>query len=439
MLTKHQEEKLKVSLNIQSKNDRLLISGSAGVGKTFMVNELIYNLKNCIFLSAQNKIILCTAPTNKALSVLKGKVDEMNNLDFNTVHSALKLKRNISKDGKVFFNPNFKLSDPPLKGVGIMIIDECSMINSDILGNIEEHASNNGTKVIFIGDKKQINPVMEDESIVFYAKYPEVELTEIIRQGEGSPIIDLSRNLNLLSGTESVITPDGKGYTHSRDMPYILQELAKVNGTDELKYLAWTNKEVDLVNSTVRKMIYGSPRKLEVDETIVFNNPYNNVYYTNQEVMIKTLEVKTLSFNNIMNGNSSIFNNVKDDKLYYKVYVANAKREQSDFKGDGKYTKETIIVIHEDSEKKLTIYLNKLKAACKNRMLDWVDFFKFKERFADFKYNHALSVHKSQGSTYKKCVINVSNIAFNKNKKERVRLLYTAVTRASDLVVIYKP
>ena len=57
--------------------------------------------------------------------------------------------------------------------------------------------------------------------------------------------------------------------------------------------------------------------------------------------------------------------------------------------------------------------------------------------FATFKYNHALTVHKSQGSTYKQAIINIKNIEMNPNKKEKKRLLYTAITRASDLVILY--
>lgn len=41
-----------------------------------------------------------------------------------------------------------------------------------------------------------------------------------------------------------------------------------------------------------------------------------------------------------------------------------------------------------------------------------------------------------QGSTYKTTVVNIGNINFNSNLEEKQRLLYTAVTRASDLVIL---
>ena len=91
-LTTHQTEKLDGSLKILETSKRLLIKGSAGVGKTYLVNELIGRLS----LKARGKKIFCSAPTNKAVAVLKGKVDERENLEFTTVHSALKIKRQVN-------------------------------------------------------------------------------------------------------------------------------------------------------------------------------------------------------------------------------------------------------------------------------------------------------------------------------------------------------
>ena len=44
---------------------------------------------------------------------------------------------------------------------------------------------------------------------------------------------------------------------------------------------------------------------------------------------------------------------------------------------------------------------------------------------------------RMQGSTYKNVIINVGNIETDFDKKERKRLLYTAITRASDMVILY--
>ena len=48
-----------------------------------------------------------------------------------------------------------------------------------------------------------------------------------------------------------------------------------------------------------------------------------------------------------------------------------------------------------------------------------------------------MTVHKSQGSTFKNVIVNIKDLA--NNKKEFNQILYTAITRASDKVIFYYP
>jgi hypothetical protein len=430
-LTKHQEEKLVECLDILKEGKRLLISGSAGVGKTYLVNELIKRLS----VKLPFKQIVCSAPTNKAVAVVKGKVDERNNLEFSTVHSALKIRRKVNhRTGAITFEPYYNEKYPPLKGVGALIIDEGSMLNSDLLKYVEEHANNNNCIVIFIGDHKQLNPVGEDISPIFASNYPEVELTEIIRQGKGNPIIPLSRDLERIARKEPERIED-MGYIYSESLPQVIETLAAVNGTDELKYLAWTNKEVDMINKLVRQRIYGqNPRKVELEETLVFNEPYNeSAYYTNQEIKVESISVRKREFSYPAGKVIGTFmKETKFNKITLKYYSVN----NFIMEGTGEEV-ENIIIIHEDSEKEFAKLLANLRSMCKAKIIDWVDYYKFKEGFADLKYNHAITVHKSQGSTYGQAIVNIRNLRLNRNKVERERLLYTAVTRASTLLILY--
>ena len=431
-LTEHQNDILNESLDILSRNNRLLVKGSAGVGKTYLVNELIKAIldKNIVYRS---KTVYCSAPTNKAVAVLKGKVEQLSNLDFITVHSALKLKRQINyKTGDVTFKPYYSDRYPPLQGVGLLVIDETSMLNSELLDYVEEHADNRNVKVIFIGDHKQLNPVGEEESPVFHRDFPEVELTEIIRQGEGNPIIDLSRNIkDIWKGQENTVNDPMIGYLYSQDKEYIIDKLAEINGSDDLKYLGWTNKDVDALNNKVRERIYGTPKKVEVGESIVFNSPYGETYFTNEELEVKTVDIQTLPFKVIVeSSNITKSFTVSDEEI--KCYIVNGIKL-----GEKAWSQDSVIIVHEDSEKEFRILKAQLVANCKNRILEWVDYYNFLEKFADFKYNHALTVHKSQGSTYKKAIVNVGNLNLNKNSTEKQRLFYTAITRASDLLILY--
>ena len=93
-------------------------------------------------------------------------------------------------------------------------------------------------------------------------------------------------------------------------------------------------------------------------------------------------------------------------------------------------------VIHEDSVNVCREVYEALKENNKRYGWDGRGYHYFEGLFADITYNHALTVHKSQGSTYKEAIINVGNIGFNKNAIEKERMLYTAVTRASNTIIL---
>lgn len=430
-LSPHQDEKKLEGLEILETSKRLVIKGSAGVGKTYMVDQLLKDLMRAI---PKYKAVYCSAPTNKAVSVLAEKITEKYpNLDLITAHKALKIGAKTDKHtGVKTFEPVLSANPKyhPLVGVALFIIDEASMIGEKMLEYIETHATTNKTTVIFIGDDKQLNPVKEEDSPVFLANYPEVELTEIVRQGAGNPIIMLSRNLSAIWELEPRLTEDGKGFVYTTDRDKIITRLAEVNGSDELKYLAWTNAEVDKMNSEVRERIYGTPAKVELGESLIFDEPYGE-YFTNQEIKVNTLDIVDVPFKVFVEDNP----NMKVNNVTLKCYVINGK--QVDEWGDGKLVWRGVFVLHEDAETQFEALQKLLKYSCLNKKLKWTTKNLFEDQFAKVTYNHAISIHKSQGSTFKQTILNIGNINRNPNIKEKQRLLYTGVTRASDLLILY--
>lgn len=383
---------------------------------TYSVNELIKRLPK-----KGGKQIFCTAPTHKAVQVLREKVKGVS-VEFTTIHSALNLKRTFKKNGEQAFIPSGKSSS--LTDCGYLIVDEASMIGEDILSYIEDESKRNKFKVLFIGDYRQLNPVNEENSPVFQRDYPLLELTEIIRQKGENPIITLASDLSLInSGEEKVL--DKKGYTYTYDGLRIINALAKVNGTDELKYVAYTNVEVDMMNTAVRKKIYGNPKKIEKGESIVLSAPFRDAYVNNQELIIQRVE----------ETESNFFFPEKFDasKKKYEYMEVKLKHYMCQVQGNSL----PLLILHEKDEEKFDKICKKLKQKAIYGEIGWVDYYSTLETFAQFKYNHAISTHKSQGSTYKKVIINIRDLNKCKNPEEKQRLLYTAVTRASDLVILY--
>lgn len=426
MLTESQEIKMEevLSLILTENKKRIVLKGSAGVGKTYLVQEILNVLKARGFRGSY----YVTAPTHKALSVLRTKVQQKTHIIFKTIHSALGLTRKINeKTGEEFYTPSKFKGFVPFDGGTLCVIDEASMLSTELLTFLENFPR---IVMLFIGDEKQLPPVNEAVSPIFTQGYPEVELTEIIRQGAGNPIIDLSRDIKLVNGNAPslVTTESGQyiGYLHTKDREKIYQTLAHYNGTDDVKYLAWTNIEIEAVNRKVRQIIYGAkPSKVELGETLVFSKPYGE-HYTNEEVRVVSLAV--VPFNLVFPTARTIIKNgeLQSGPGSYDIEPITVYRVNSD-----------ILVLHEESKRKYNELCRELKNLCIRQTSPWVNYFWFIEQLAQITYNHAITVHKSQGSTYKKAIISVTNINQNRKFEEKCKLFYTAVTRASELVILY--
>ena len=443
-LTEHQSVKLDEGLEILETSNRLVIKGSAGTGKTTLVDELIRRLIDNI---TSYKKVYVTAPTNQAVSILADKIEiNLGKIELLTTHSALKISKLINKHtGIETFEPVYNEKNRPLAGVALLIVDESSMIGIKMLEWIEEHATKFKTMVIFIGDDKQLFPVKEKASPVFLGKpiskneegewcefeeYPSIELTEIIRQKEGNPIIKLSNQMSKIWEYDSKLVEE-KGFVYTNDEVKIIERLAKVNGSNELKYLAFHNAVVDDINQRVRSCIYGgNPAKVELGESLLFSDFYGG-YYTNQAIKVDTLDIVDIPFNIVIKE----YPNFETSKVTLKCYVING--QQVDEWDDGNLKWQGIFVIHEDAENQFKALSKLLLYACGRKELKWTTKSKFLAKFANFKYNHARTVHTSQGSTYQQVILNVGNIMSNSDDGERQRLLYTGITRASDLLILY--
>jgi superfamily I DNA/RNA helicase len=68
---------------------------------------------------------------------------------------------------------------------------------------------------------------------------------------------------------------------------------------------------------------------------------------------------------------------------------------------------------------------------------NWHEYFELKNKVGDLRAIHACTVHKSQGSTYDNVFIDLDSIGRNNKANEVARLLYVAITRASNMVYLY--
>ena len=67
---------------------------------------------------------------------------------------------------------------------------------------------------------------------------------------------------------------------------------------------------------------------------------------------------------------------------------------------------------------------------------NWREFWRLKKSVSDLRHPHALTVHRSQGSTFGTVFVDSADIMRNRNRSEALQCLYVAVTRASDNLIL---
>lgn len=182
--------------------------GFAGTGKTTIITKLIHYLLSRNYI----KTVVFSAPTNKAVNVIKSKFkndlsnlikmktnakkeedlsfnDLLDKLDekgfkvtFMTIHKLLDFQNEFDTEGdRVFIRGN----KSTIAEYDLVIIDECSMIPFQIIYSIfdevkkKEILSKKIPKVLFAGDPAQLPPVNEKISAIFAQNINEIKFDMI--------------------------------------------------------------------------------------------------------------------------------------------------------------------------------------------------------------------------------------------------------------------
>lgn len=415
----------------------LRVIGSAGTGKTTIMKALVDKI-----IPTRKKICIA-APTHKALSVIKSKTDYeyRDGVKYATIASFLRMesKLDYATDQTVFTFSNKTVYS--FLDTDILLVDEASMISKEQHDKIIELAKADNKIVIWVGDSKQLPPVGEKFSLATEEKFSDtcrtLVLTEIVRQGEGNPIIDISQNLDKVKLFENNVI-DGKGYFYTGDRGAVVRNLAQGRGSDKIRFLAWRNDTVDAMNKQVRLYIYGpNPDDFYPGESIIVNGNGRGVK-NNQEILIVSVQEKEM---NIKLITRELYDTIKDDPKIKRISLTHPYLKFDDagvlyVKVFFTYLNYGLLsVLKPSSEKFFNNAVKIMKVLYKNRKISYPQLLEFQEQFVKFKYGYAMSVHKSQGSTFENVIIDLKDVS--KNHSEFNRMLYTAITRASNKVIFY--
>jgi len=157
----------------------MVLTGGPGTGKTTTVLGIID-----IFRRLRQPVLLC-APTGRAAK----RLSETTGMEAKTIHRLLE------------YNPQrgrFTRNEGNPLGAGVVIVDEASMVDTCLMRDFLR-AVNEYTTLIIVGDVDQlpsIGPGNVLRDIIDSGVAPTVRLTEIFRQAERSRIVRCAHRIN---------------------------------------------------------------------------------------------------------------------------------------------------------------------------------------------------------------------------------------------------
>jgi len=404
-----------------SKGLGICLTGPAGTGKTTVINQWRKNFDGEVLLAAS---------THKAAKVLGEVCGE----DTRTVHSILGLKPTMdNRRGREVLKESRK-PDSALAH-SMLVVDEASMIGGELLTYIHKAATKFNTKVLFIGDPYQLPPVFESSAPVFDVVKC-VALTTVHRQALDNPVLALANDfrLSLDGGPTPLIEPRGPTVQLLDDTDFarrLVSEFSNGDNVNQVRALAWTNHRVRELNALVRRSVLGeaATQPYVVGEMFVANSAImdgDNVLVPNE-------------------GEVEIYRANTPEVRYVDEFAYEVTQLRVGFEG-----RNIDITAPSDWERANTALklLQRKAGALQNqfykgaghvdgaRRAAWREFYTLKNSLADLRPPYASTVHKAQGSTYKRVYIDAGDIGKCTHNHVIQRLMYVACTRPSESLVM---
>lgn len=398
---------------------KYLLAGYAGTGKTTIIENIVN------YLSTQGKTHAVSAPTNNAVKIIKSKLagKTLEPVKTSTIHKLM-----------YAFDPQSNtFTKKPISQIpDYIILDESSLINSDILEDIE-YLRSLGKSIIFIGDGYQLEPVGKDPKLFtdkiqqgYFDGY--IQLDEVKRQASNSAVLTVATVIRK-SNRATVPSDSTEDFKNLNTPSEFQQEIAtSIRQGENIAIVAATNKNRIFYNSFVRTIKNnGTPTEVLNDgETIVAVS--NSNVKVNSEVFI---------INNPEAISDEIDIEYIDEYNNKKVKLTVQLFSGIDSEGD------TITTLFSKNfpEASAMIFTLVDKSSKLESTLEGLNLIAYSDRGKRIispklfvsTYGYSITAHKSQGGQWDKVFI---DHAYNADSWNAGRWLYTAVTRASKSVVV---
>lgn len=419
----------------------MLITGYAGTGKTTM----LYSLTQALLQLKIQSVLL--APTGRAAKVLAGYTK----MPAFTIHKKI-YRQKTSSDGFGHF-----VLDKNLHKNTFFIVDEASMISNEtsensvfgsgkLLDDLLEYVySGENCRLVLVGDTAQlppvglnISPALEPDTLDgFGFSVKKVELTDVVRQAEGSGILSNATQIRKRIGNA-----DGEtGFFHIEI--YDFGDIERVSGAEliesitgsyqeygifETAIVTRSNKRANLYNKGIRGSILYRENEIEKGDLLMVVK--NNYFWLGEDLKIDF----------IANGDiAEIIKIYKYEELYNFRFANVCLRfiDYDDVEIDCKIFLDTLNIESAsftfEQNRQLFEAVSEDYAEIRNKRERWK---KVKENpyynALQVKFAYAITCHKAQGGQWKAVYVDHGYISEEMLDTEFYRWLYTAFTRPAE-------
>lgn len=355
---------------------------------------------------------------------------DLTGVDFFTIHQLLGLSL-VKRGSEKVLEP---LGVNYVSSYDLVVLDECSMVSTRLWEFIEKSFNSDcRSRLILMGDPAQLYPVGEGKSPTFNPQIPGVNLTEVVRQTAGSPLMAfVTACRKAVTRSSSAYRPfkprfgnQGAIRMNSRNLLALACQKT-VNfetSPDEFRILAWRNKTVDYYNQAIRRHHYGKQAaRFAVGERLIARDP------------IFAPDAKTVL---LQTSTEFTIRSLKETRYgYYQAWELTVEVE-----GGGQ---KQIYALHESEQSRFDVETQRLLNLAKRNPYLWKNYYTHLEAYANVRPCYALTVHNAQGSTFSECGVIGSDLACRlhpqdgeselKAMREHNRLWYVAVSRAKEQI-----
>lgn len=454
-----QQEAIDTIMDFLSDNENVVHSlvGAAGTGKTSTLKALFTR----IVREMPHIDVQVAAPTHKAVQ----QVQRLTSKEATTLQAMLGLRPDMNIELFSKRDLQFaKTGDEKMDHGGLLVVDEASMINDELYEAIYESAHRKRKKVLFVGDRLQLKPVKNknnQESLVFRDPSRTSELLTVMRQDKESPLLEtldimrdfIDSDINALPNPATKLTAQGEGIEFIFEPTGFLDRLKAEfqspefdRDKDGIKVLAYRNDTVAQYNETIRGMLgYSGPPA--VGEILM---AYDNVSMgTSNDLKIvnsntyEVFHVGTLTTRHIngvpINGRMVT---VKDANNFgassHSIFLMSPDENEEDMKArlaESIHMLTTAIRASGNRRRWATEFYPLMASFSTMEEMKHGPYF-VKGKTVDFGYAH--TVHKSQGSTYRKVFVDghdIDSVDIPQNDKNRLK--YVALSRPTSNAVMF--